>query len=550
MRRKSVWISILAFLCGCCFVIGGCSALGNGKTDASVSSSESASQEASLICEVKFHSINGTPVQAQKVAVGEKLNEEATSSTRGGYTLIGWCTSRAEAENLTGTPWDFDGQTVTQDMTLYAMWQMEEYQLTLLAPEGSGYTLVAKNAEGKVLQDGATITVADAITFSLSVETGYIPGEIIVSSAEKRYTWQGNTLSNVREDVTVSATVKEIEKKSIEETVDFVVEVERGRDIRVLQLTDTQIIDAAQARPGREGVDVVNWATDKMDDRLYDYMREIIPAYDPDLIILTGDLVYGEFDDNGTSLLDLIRVMDSFEIPWAPVFGNHDNESAKGVDWQCRQLEQSPYCLFKQGDLTGNGNYSVGVVQGGQLVRVFYMLDSHGCLRSAGFADDQIQWYTDAVNELKAFYPQTKASLAFHIQMQIWSDALAANGAVSGGTLDLDKDDDDTTHGYMGKPLKSPWDFSYTVWNGIKELGIIDSMFVGHEHSNNTSLVYEGIRLCYGLKTGTYDRANYVTSSGTIEASYNPYHGKPIIGATAVEFNGAGALNTYHIYNL
>jgi hypothetical protein len=42
-------------------------------------------------------------------------------------------------------------------------------------------------------------------------------------------------------------------------------------------------------------------------------------------------------------------------------------------------------------------------------------------------------------------------------------------------------------------------------------------MFFGHEHDIATSIVYGGIRLTYGLKTGTY-----------------AYHDKNILGATKV----------------
>ena len=57
----------------------------------------------------------------------------------------------------------------------------------------------------------------------------------------------------------------------------------------MLQLTDTQIIDAGQTRPGRGGVDHNFWATDKMDERCYDYITEIVDATKPDLILFTGD---------------------------------------------------------------------------------------------------------------------------------------------------------------------------------------------------------------------------------------------------------------------
>ena len=169
--------------------------------------------------------------------------------------------------------------------------------------------------------------------------------------------------------------------KAALEIPDFIVEVEAGRDPIVLQLTDPQIVDAAQARSeGRLPEEQKPfYATDMAEQNCYKYLREIITETKPDLILMTGDLVYGEFDDAGTALTGLIEFMESFEIPWAPVMGNHEGESTKGADWQCEQLENAKHCLFKQRDLMGNGNYTVGIKQDKQLKRVFFMLDSNGC---------------------------------------------------------------------------------------------------------------------------------------------------------------------------
>ena len=93
------------------------------------------------------------------------------------------------------------------------------------------------------------------------------------------------------------------------EIPDFIVEVPEGRDPVVLQLTDTQIIDVGQARPGRDGVDKEFWATDQVEERCYNYVAETVAITNPDLIILTGDIVYGEFDDNGSALLGFIELM-------------------------------------------------------------------------------------------------------------------------------------------------------------------------------------------------------------------------------------------------
>ena len=146
--------------------------------------------------------------------------------------------------------------------------------------------------------------------------------------------------------------------------VDFVVEVEEGRMPRILQLSDTQIIDSSKMRTSNRlsAGEVKNYDPSNVGKLCFDYVTSVVEEYDPDLIIITGDLIYGEFDDNGTMLQTIIEFFDGLQIPWAPVFGNHDVESKMGADWQCEQLENSEYCLFEQRELTGNGNYTVGIV--------------------------------------------------------------------------------------------------------------------------------------------------------------------------------------------
>ena len=355
------------------------------------------------------------------------------------------------------------------------------------------------------------------------------------------------------------------EKKELNELVDFIVDVEAGRDIRVLQLTDIQTIDAQYTRFPNRGV-----GTSKTDIFLgyQRYVAQVIERYNPDFIIMTGDNVYGEFDDSGEHHLALIEFMESFKIPWAPVFGNHDNESNMGVDWQCEQYENAEYCLFDQKELTGNGNYSVALTQGGEVKRVFYMLDSNGCgnmsqisfsnghsRREAGFGDDQIEWYTDSITDLKVSFPDVKLSMAFHIQISAFEDALKQYGynsaTIRSYPIDLDKNADAKAKGdfgYIGRPLKGPWDQDRTVWKSIKALGI-DSLFVGHEHCNSASVTYQGVRFTYGQKSSTYDRYNLIKADGTIASTSETYQGTPVMGGTFINLSKTdGAISDGGLY--
>ncbi len=348
---------------------------------------------------------------------------------------------------------------------------------------------------------------------------------------------------------------------------DFIVEVPANKTPVVLQLSDTQIIDAGQTRPGRDGVYYDWWATDKMEDRCYKYIRETINATNPDFIIITGDVIYGEFDDNGSALLKFINFMESFQIPWSPVFGNHDNESKMGVDWQCEQFEKAQYCYFEQKTLSGNGNYSVGIAQNGVVTRAFYLLDSNGCGNASaeslanghtynsfvGFKQDQIDWYTNEITELHKASPDTKISFAYHIQQNIFGQAYQKYGfnqANKYQDINIDWIDDaaETDFGYIGRQMKGPWDQNGAVYKGMKALGT-DSIFVGHEHCNSASVVYDGVRFQFGQKSSEYDRFNSIAKDGTITGDYQVAAGSvSMIGGTVIPLTEDGTISEPYIY--
>ena len=165
--------------------------------------------------------------------------------------------------------------------------------------------------------------------------------------------------------------------------VDFMVTVPDDRDPIILQLADPQIIDADQKRADStlndKMTEMWKWDEEIRKSRCYNYITEIVENTNPDLILLSGDIIYGSYDDNGRVLEDFVAFMETLGVKWAPVMGNHDVESAKGASWQCKQYENAPNCLFKQGDMMGNGNYTIGIMQGGELRRVIVNMDTNGC---------------------------------------------------------------------------------------------------------------------------------------------------------------------------
>ncbi len=301
----------------------------------------------------------------------------------------------------------------------------------------------------------------------------------------------------------------------------------------ILQLTDMQIIAASQRRrPDRlSAIEFEKWDSSRVEQNCYAYIRDLIAQTCPHLMILTGDLVYGEFDDSGRILHDFIRFMDSFGIPWAPTWGNHDLESAIGTEAMCAAYEKAEYCLFgtETTDPTdGTGNYSVKIRQENQLIEMSYLLNSHGCSEAA--FEESVRICASITEsqcrliELKAKEAKQEAGhlvpgiAAWHIPTEDFLEAYAALGYPKeigthiGVTVPAHRGD----FGIILEkswPANRPMNFS----ERLKESGI-NGVFVGHDHKNNTSVLWNGIRWTFGLKCGTYD-----------------YHGT--LGGTLIEFD-------------
>lgn len=311
------------------------------------------------------------------------------------------------------------------------------------------------------------------------------------------------------------------------EGCDRVVVLNEDRPIRLLQLTDMQVIDGSQRRtPDRIRIDEINaWTRENFDAQLGNHIRSVITQTNPDVIFITGDIVYGSFDDSGEALSWFVALMESFDIPWAPVFGNHDNESKMGVKWQCELLENSKNCLFARGNVTGNGNYTVGIAYGDTLKRIMYMTDSNGCgdcsdpevTSAQGIYPDQLARIKECSEKIKeAQGDAVKGMMAFHIPIKEFSVASKDKGYEINaphytlGVTVKAKDGDfgskyETEHGIDCGDM-----FSFLKYCGI------DSVYTGHYHKNNTKIVYNDITWVYGLKTGQYDYHTAGSIGGTL----------------------------------
>ena len=97
-----------------------------------------------------------------------------------------------------------------------------------------------------------------------------------------------------------------------EDGLDFVIDFPAGKDLTILQLADIQLqtlkgARSAERRSQLSGAYFTGFPSGKRNDhdfRAWRYVEEAIEKVKPDLILLTGDNVFGETDDSGADWLE------------------------------------------------------------------------------------------------------------------------------------------------------------------------------------------------------------------------------------------------------
>lgn len=274
-------------------------------------------------------------------------------------------------------------------------------------------------------------------------------------------------------------------------------EKKAGSDFKILQLTD---IHLQWFGPNQEAA--------------FSQIRKLVEKTKPDWIILTGDNVFGQYDTDGAQFKALVTLMDSFKTPWSFVNGNHDGETSPagmGLAWQANYVKNNAqYCLFESGDAElGVGNYVVNLKKDNSVFYSFVMMDTHGAGVGVGITQKQIEWYANEITQAtESRYGENSAqkvpSLLFlHIPLPEFQLAMTAHSGNADGIGKISDKGKTDEFGNYGENKEKCCVFSgSSFWNRIKSMGSTVGIFAGHDHINNSSIIYEGIRLTYGLKTG------------------------------------------------
>lgn len=235
----------------------------------------------------------------------------------------------------------------------------------------------------------------------------------------------------------------------------------------------------------------------------------------PDLVVVTGDLTFpmGIMSmslNNSAPVGQFAAFMRNIGIPWAFTYGNHDTESLattseQGLDTLYRSLsyKTSGTLLYPyiQPDISGRNNQLIEIRnRDGSLMQALFLIDSN-TYTSEGFNvydyihDDQVEWYAGEVGRLSRQEGHTVPSMVFfHIPLQEYRTAYEL----------YEQGSDEVTYffGENGEEMIDKIccsDYPSKLFDTMLALGSTKAVFCGHDHYNNMSLEYKGIRLTYGM---------------------------------------------------
>jgi predicted phosphodiesterase len=218
------------------------------------------------------------------------------------------------------------------------------------------------------------------------------------------------------------------------------------------------------------------------------FIREAVGLVQPDLIMLTGDIVTAT--NTREAWEDIVEVLNESQIPWAVVFGNHDSEYELSNQEIISLLSKYPNNLTEDGpeDVTGNGNYVLTVKSSASVdktVAVLYCFDTRK--QHLYLTYQQMDWYRQ---QSRSFTAQNGGvplpALAFyHIPIPEYAEIIGKP----------------TTVGIANDEVCSPKLNSGSLV-AMHECGDVMGIFVGHDHDNNYIGCLHNICLAYGYKSG------------------------------------------------
>ena len=273
-----------------------------------------------------------------------------------------------------------------------------------------------------------------------------------------------------------------------------------GDDFRILHLTDIHLGGSLFSA--------------RQDLKALSACYALIENTHPDLVIVTGDLsfplgIMSMSFNNSAPVYQFAAFMRNLGIPWAFTYGNHDTESLASMDkeelndvFKALSYKTSGTLLYPyvQPGVTGRSNQLIELRNAdGSLNTALFLIDSNAYTGEGinvydYIHDDQVDWYAGEMARLDAEAGrQVPSMIFFHIPLQQYRTAYELYEAGSREVIWFFGENGEKM---INKVCCS--DYPSSLFERARELGC-EAMFCGHDHYNNMSLEYEGVRLTYGM---------------------------------------------------
>jgi len=256
-------------------------------------------------------------------------------------------------------------------------------------------------------------------------------------------------------------------------------------------------------------------------DRTIRAMETLIDATHPDLVMLGGDNVAAFTGPEVFERLleEVASPMEKRHIPWAHVFGNHDQTPEVSKKYQEAAYERYPWCVSKAGpeELPGSGNYFLPILdEKGEPLFGVWGIDSQQDFKTqtvplqypgdlywdvlmpspiVSFSDydfirfEQVMWYWNTSVALENQCGHKIPSLmVFHIPLIEFHGILRNANRTQ-------------LRGEYNERLSTS-EINSGMFAAAFQRGDVKAMFAGHDHINTFDGIYCGIRMGYDGSIG------------------------------------------------
>jgi len=257
-------------------------------------------------------------------------------------------------------------------------------------------------------------------------------------------------------------------------------------------------------------------------------MNAALDREKPDLVVFTGDQIKGygitfRGGDRKKKVEDpLPRLLEPVvrrNIPFAPLFGNHDGQVGCTNQEQMQIYQRYEQCVgMDDPALPGCGTYDLPIYSndGRKILFNLYLIDSHGSAKGGGYAPvdpKQIEWYRATRDRLtQENNGEPVPSLVFqHIPVPEYYNVLLQVPHKTPGAVRAYRTHKNESYilnpdmvdagGFMRESPAIP-DINTGEFDAIAEKGDVMAMFVGHDHINSFVGHYQNVDLVYTPGSG------------------------------------------------